>query len=129
MSRKTPSYVSPPPPLKKKTKAELEAQLAEAQDRVKAHQEAYNKADQELRGQKIQVQSIEQELETLRNTTLLEVLTPEVIDAIVPAHSRTSCSDTNKCNAERGCSRCALLEAKSMGYIDFSWSFEIRSRS
>ena len=41
---------------------------------------------------------------------------------LVPKHGPTSCSDEDPCNAERPCTRCQLLDVKSMEIS--SWRIE-----
>jgi hypothetical protein len=43
---------------------------------------------------------------------LESILSPDIINFLFPKHSRTSCSDDNVCNEERGCYRCMILTGK-----------------
>lgn len=51
------------------------------------------------------------------------------IDALlelVPDHDCTSCNDNNRRNVYENCTRCTLLEAKDMGYLDPEIELEIK---
>lgn len=53
-------------------------------------------------------------------TTKREALYIEHIDvlmALFPEHSRSSCSDVNPCNADRYCHRCNLLHLAEYGIM------------
>lgn len=128
-----PSTVTPPSGLRG-----LREQLELVQNAVKARQqvidahrqafEAKTAHDREaLEAREKEAKDLKVEIEHARNAVLLSALNAEVIDALAPDHSRTSCSDDKRINAERGCTRCALLNAIEQGYIDFTWSFQVES--
>lgn len=73
-----------------------------------------------------EIKGLRAQIEQARNEVLLAFFSTEgAIDALAPEHGRTSCSDTNTINENRGCARCALLIAKDRGYIDFTWEFQV----
>lgn len=73
-----------------------------------------------------EIKDLRTQIAAARNETLLNILRVEgAIDALAPDHGRTSCSDTNRINKDRGCARCALLNASLEGYIDFTWEFQV----
>jgi hypothetical protein len=52
----------------------------------------------------------------------------EHLDALLllaPEHSRSSCSDKNLANIDRGCVRCVLLDANQRGYWDWVYELEL----
>lgn len=126
MTRKTHAVVPAPQAPAKPTKESLKARLAAVQAETNAKQAVYNKADEDLRASKVEADNIARELADLRNQAFIDLLTPELIDVLAPDHERSSCSDSNTCNTSRGCTRCNLLEARVMKYIDFEFTFEVK---
>lgn len=73
-----------------------------------------------------EIRNLRTQIEAARSETFLALLKIDgAIDALAPEHGRTSCSDTNTINENRGCARCALLIAKDRDYIDFTWEFQV----
>jgi hypothetical protein len=64
-----------------------------------------------------------------RHTELRALLKPEIINALVPEHERTSCSDADLRNGFNGeivrCARCALLEALNGGCFDVDYDVTV----
>lgn len=62
--------------------------------------------------------------EAARSKAAAELLHAHVdaLLAVVPKHSRTSCSDENPSNTDRDCVRCQLLDIQSSGCSDYEIS-------
>lgn len=138
-SRRTPRAAATPvaPPAPEPAVPGLREQLdrlqkssQEIQASIDAEQKAFESktADDRklLEIRQEEIKDLRAQIAAARNETLLTILRVEgSIDALAPDHGRTSCSDTNRINEDRGCARCALLNALERGYIDFTWEFQV----
>jgi homospermidine synthase len=106
-----------------KARAERDASA----ERVARLRREYDIADRALREAKEQEEKAAVVVACARNNALIAVLTPDVIDALAPEHSRTSCDDNSLSNDEHGCARCVLLAAQRDGWIEATWAFTVES--
>lgn len=118
---------APPPPTPAPTAFELKEQIRKQQAELDEARRTASQADTIVRSKSEALKKTHETLQGLRDMALLGVLSPEVINALAPEHSRTSCMDTNTCNAG-DCPRCSLLDAHRVGYIDFDFRFEVQRR-
>lgn len=80
--------------------------------RAAAHEESVTSA----------MKKLEEQAKLARDTALLTVLTPEVIDALAPEHRTPKCENDADPNY---CARCALTAAHRDGWIDAQWRFTV----
>lgn len=93
----------------------LAEEAAAVERRRLAAREALDKAAAEKRQQ--------------HNAMLLSVLTPDVVDALAPEHTRRGCSDDSRDYVGGRCARCTLLVALRDGYMEGSWAFTTSEES
>jgi len=100
----------------KPTTEDLQQKLQELQ----GQKEPLNKDKGELEAQIRQIDDQINEVRTQMKIMRAELVISHIdsLLALTPNHDRTSCSDDNLMNTDRGCARCVLLEAKQMGYLD-----------
>lgn len=113
---------------KEPTLAETLAAMAVREKLAEEKRKQSQTAEEAYRAELREIKTLEDQVEGLRNRALIGVLTPPVIDALAPRHTR-SCSDENQENASGDCPRCSLLEVQRTEWVDFKWKFEVEAQS
>lgn len=114
---------SPEPPSLKEQLQAAAATLDEARRAAHTASESERKAQREVENLQAQIQ--QGRAEALHALIEKE---PGLLDVLAPAHSRTSCNDDSFDNANRGCSRCALLTMRDYRDLDIDFEFVVKSR-
>lgn len=88
-------------------------------ERLRRCKEEADKANAALANAQQEYEAMVNSAHAKRMQAFATLLTPELINVLLPAHERTSCSDEDPNNHYRArCARCALLEAQQSGFWD-----------
>lgn len=68
-------------------------------------------------------QDVEYQIGMCRNSALVAILTPDVVDVLAPYHRPGKCTDGGLGNDNGPCARCTLLQALKSGNLDGRWTF------
>lgn len=110
----------PPPPPEPTTRDKLNA-LREARSEVESEY------DQKIKDLDDQMAPLEQEIQREMAARLIAAL-PTLL-TLVPEHSRTSCSDEDAGNYDRGCTRCQLLNIEEWNASDYEVDISVSERT
>lgn len=114
------------------TAEEFQQYLKPAKTSLESLRQRETALESELKALQETIKGQLQALRDQRSLDLAKLLTREIVDALVPEHGRTSCSDTDLCNGYAAgagstcrCSRCFLLTVLKEKYLDPGYVFEV----